>query len=166
MKRDIRNKSRQILRLLQARNLTVATAESCTGGGIAAALTSISGSSATVKGGVVAYWNETKHNLLHVSLRTIARHGVVSESVVREMAAGAVRALHADIAVSTSGVTGPTGGTPENPICTVWMAVASAEGRCLTFRMSEEDEGRTKNTQKAVEKALDLLIEFLENAEN
>lgn len=139
----------------------MATAESCTGGGIASALTSISGSSAIVKGGIVAYWNEAKHNLLHVSMDTIDHYGVVSEPVVLEMASGAVKALHADIAVSTSGVTGPTGGTLENPVCTVWMAVSSVDGRSVTFRLSEKNAGRKKNTEKAVEKALDLLLDFV-----
>ena len=166
MTRDIQQKVRQILRLLQAQGLTVATAESCTGGGIAAALTSVSGSSANVKGGIVAYWNETKHNLLHVSSRTIARYGVVSEQVVVEMASGAVKALHVDLAVSSSGVTGPTGGTPENPVCTVWMCVASADGRKMTYRMSEEDKGRKANTQKAIDEALNLLLKFIKNEEN
>lgn len=164
MKREVRNKVICLLHLLQEQGLTVATAESCTGGGIAAALTSISGSSANVKGGIVAYWNETKHNLLHVSKRTIARYGVVSEPVVLEMASGAVKALHADISVSTSGITGPTGGTPENPVCTVWMAVVSADGRIVTFRLSAKDEGRKKNTEKTVEKALDLLLDFAKKA--
>lgn len=166
MKRNIRIKVGQILRQLQQKELTISTAESCTGGGIAAALTSVSGSSAYVKGGVVAYWNEAKQNMLNVSELTIARHGVVSEEVVREMAFGALQTMHTDLAVSTSGVTGPTGGTPENPVCTVWMAVASSNGRCVSFRMSEEDQGRTKNTENAVEKALDLVLQCIENEEN
>jgi PncC family amidohydrolase len=166
MNRESKKKVRRILRVLQEKNLTVATAESCTGGGIAAALTSVSGSSAHVKGGVVAYWNEIKHSVLHVSLRTLAHYGTVSEEVVLEMASGAVKAFRTDIAVSTSGVTGPTGGTPENPVCTVWMAVVSADGHSLTFRMSKEDQGRMTNTRKAIDKALDLLLKFIENIEN
>ena len=156
---------RKILSLLQQREVTVATAESCTGGGIAAALTSVSGSSAWVKGGIVAYCNDVKMQLLAVPAATIENCGVVSEPVVLAMADGACRALQADVAVATSGVTGPTGGTEENPVCTVWIAVAGRDGRALTCRYSAPDEGRAANTRHAIRKALEILGEYLENEE-
>ena len=114
---------------LKAAGKTVATAESCTGGGIAAALTSISGSSAVVRGGIVSYATEVKHDLLHVKADTLRRYDVVSQQVVTEMALGALKALKADYAVATSGISGPTGGTPENPVGT--------EGRKSRHPLSE-----------------------------
>ena len=138
MKQEIRTTARAIIKALTACQKTVGTAESCTGGGIAAALTSISGSSAVVRGGIVSYATEVKQDLLHVKASTLRRFDVVSEQVVIEMAQGALKALKADFAVSTSGVSGPSGGTPENPVGTVWIAVASAEGAVHTYRLSGE----------------------------
>lgn len=154
--------SLQIIRKLIANGFTVATAESCTGGGIAAALTSINGSSACVQGGVVAYAVETKRRILGVHMTTINRHGVVSEPVVLEMAYGAAQALHADFAVSTSGISGPTGGTPENPVGTVWIAVVRRGGPAVTFRLTGDDLGRSRNTSRAVNTALEMLLDFVE----
>jgi PncC family amidohydrolase len=157
MKKDIKTTARTIVKTLTAMNKTVATAESCTGGGIAAALTSISGSSAVVRGGIVSYATEVKHELLHVKTSTLRHHDVVSEQVVKEMAEGALKALKADFAVSTSGVSGPSGGTPEIPVGTVWMAIASAEGKVVTHCLKGDDLGRARNTQRAVLEALKLL---------
>ena len=101
---------------LIAMGLTVSTAESCTGGGIAARMTSISGSSEYFIGGIVAYQNEVKEQILNVRPETIEKYNVVSAQTVEEMAKGAMKALHADCAVATSGIAGPTGGDDERPV--------------------------------------------------
>lgn len=150
-----------IVRKLIAQGLTVASAESCTGGGIMAALTSVSGSSACVRGGVVSYATEIKQSVLGVSPKTVTNCGVVSEQTVIEMARGALRVMEADVAVSTSGVSGPSGGTPETPVGTVWMAVAAADGRVTTFKLSGDDLGRWRNTRRAVLVALKQLEAFI-----
>jgi nicotinamide-nucleotide amidase len=108
-------------RLLASRGLTLATAESCTGGLIGHALTEVPGSSDWFQGGVIAYSNQAKEHLLHVPVSAIHDHGAVSESVVRFMALGARNELHADLGVAVSGIAGPTGGTPEKPVGTVWI---------------------------------------------
>lgn len=110
---------------LAERGLTCATAESCTGGGIGAALTSVSGSSAWYLGGVVAYANSAKTALLGVDEDALEEHGAVSEPVVRAMAEGARLRLGADLAVAVSGIAGPTGGTADKPVGTVWLAWAA-----------------------------------------
>jgi len=107
--------------LLAASGLTVATAESCTGGLLAKLLTDVAGSSAYVKGGVVAYANDVKQRVLGVSPATLERFGAVSAETVREMAEGARRLLSADLAVAISGVAGPGGGSPEKPVGTVYL---------------------------------------------
>lgn len=161
MKQETRTTARAIVKALTAAGRTVATAESCTGGGIAAALTSISGSSAVVRGGIVSYATEVKHDLLHVKADTLRRYDVVSKQVVTEMALGALKALKADYAVATSGISGPTGGTPENPVGTVWMAIATREGKVATHCVRGDDLGRTRNTQRAVLEALRLLLDVI-----
>ncbi|GAB4061221.1 nicotinamide-nucleotide amidase [Uliginosibacterium sediminicola] len=109
---------------LQARGLRLATAESCTGGLIAAAITEIAGSSAWFERGFVTYSNEAKMELLGVQASTLAQHGAVSEATVREMALGALAHSHADIAVAVSGIAGPGGGTADKPVGTVCLAWA------------------------------------------
>jgi nicotinamide-nucleotide amidase len=113
--------------LLRERGLTVATAESCTGGLVAHRLTNVPGSSAYVRGGVVAYANDAKQRLLGVASTTLASHGAVSEEAAAEMAAGARQSFGADIAVSTTGIAGPDGGTPEKPVGTVCLGLSSAD---------------------------------------
>lgn len=110
------------------RQLTLATAESCTGGAIAAAVTALAGASAYYRGGVVAYSNEVKQAMLGVGADVLQQHGAVSEPVVRQMAEGVRLRMGADYAVATSGVAGPGGGTAEKPVGTVWMALASPSG--------------------------------------
>lgn len=117
--------------LLQ-RNWRIATAESCTGGGVAAAITAIPGSSAWFEYGIVSYANAAKEKLLGVSSETLALQGAVSEAVVIEMARGALALSGADIAVAISGVAGPSGGSPEKPVGTVWFAWAMAKGEIKT----------------------------------
>lgn len=113
---------------LRRRGLTVATAESCTGGNIAAAITSVAGCSDVYLGSVVSYANEVKINVLGVPASDIEAHGAVSREVVLAMARGAARVTGADCAVATSGVAGPGGGTPDKPVGTVWTAVHTPEG--------------------------------------
>lgn len=104
------------------RGVTVATAESCTGGWVAKALTDIAGSSAAFGYGIVSYSNDAKASLLDVDPDTLARHGAVSEAVVEEMARGVLRLSDADMAVAVSGIAGPEGGTEEKPVGTVWFS--------------------------------------------
>lgn len=117
--------------LLQ-RNWRIASAESCTGGGVAAAITAIPGSSAWFEYGIVSYANAAKEKLLGVSSETLAREGAVSEAVVIEMARGVLALSGADIAVAISGVAGPSGGSPEKPVGTVWFAWVTATGEIKT----------------------------------
>ena len=115
-------------RELKTRGLTVATAESCTGGLVASRLTDVAGSSEYVKGGVVSYTNEVKADVLAVDHDMLAREGAVSDAVARAMAEGVRRKLGADFGVSTTGLAGPGGGTDETPVGTVFIAVAGNEG--------------------------------------
>jgi nicotinamide-nucleotide amidase len=115
-------------RLLRERGLTVALAESCTGGLVAHRLTNVPGSSEYVRGAVVAYANAAKEALLGVRVETLAAHGAVSEETAAEMAAGARRVFGTSLAVSTTGIAGPTGGTPEKPVGTVCLALAADAG--------------------------------------
>ena len=111
----------------------MATAESCTGGMIAAQCTGMSGSSAWFRGGIVSYSNEMKRDVLHVPQELLDTHGAVSGPVVESMALGALAVCGADASIAVSGIAGPTGGTPEKPVGTVWIAVAVPEkpGVCL-----------------------------------
>lgn len=114
--------------LLREQGRTVATAESCTGGLVAHRLTNVPGSSAYVRGGVMAYANTAKTALLGVRAATLETHGAVSEATAAEMAAGARRALDADVAVATTGIAGPDGGTPDKPVGTVCIGLATSAG--------------------------------------
>lgn len=145
--------------LLKEKHLTMATAESCTGGGIAALVTSVSGSSSYFNGGIVAYQNEVKEQILKVHSETIEKYNVVSAQTVEEMAKGAMKALHADCAVATSGIAGPTGGDEERPVGTIWIAAAYAD-KVVTMKQ-EGDQGRTKNIERAIKNALSLLAKLL-----
>ncbi|HJS21198.1 MAG TPA: nicotinamide-nucleotide amidohydrolase family protein [Steroidobacteraceae bacterium] len=121
-------------RQLLKRRRRLATAESCTGGWIAKAITDVAGSSQWFEAAYVTYSNATKTRTLGVSKRTLARHGAVSEPVVREMARGALGASGADIAVAVSGVAGPDGGTPEKPVGLVWLCWAQRRGRSVHLK--------------------------------
>ncbi|WP_455591568.1 competence/damage-inducible protein A [Bacteroides sp.] len=145
--------------LLRKKNLSVSTAESCTGGNIAARLTSVPGSSEYFQGGIVAYSNEVKMNLLHVSSETLAAFGAVSEQTVIEMVKGAMNALKTDCAMATSGIAGPGGGTPEKPVGTVWIAVAyKSEIRTMK---QEANRGREMNVERACNNAMLMLHELV-----
>lgn len=145
--------------LLKTKKLSLSTAESCTGGGIAALVTSVSGSSEYFNGGIVAYSNEVKMSLLHVSAETLEKYGAVSHETVTEMVKGAMETLKTDCAVATSGIAGPGGGTPEKPVGTVWIA-AAYKNEIVTMKQ-EGDSGRARNVQKAIQNALLLLCDKL-----
>jgi nicotinamide-nucleotide amidase len=141
--------------LLKQRNLTVCTAESCTGGEIAHLITSIRGSSFYFNGSVVAYSNEIKTRLLGVPEVLIEKHGAVSEEVVKRMAAGAAETMRSDYAVATSGIAGPDGGTELKPVGTVWIAVASHKGVITEKKVFGND--RELNIRRFSLAALNLL---------
>lgn len=145
---------------LKDKGMTLSTAESCTGGGIAALITSVSGSSSYFKGGIVAYSNEVKMNLLHVSPQTLEKHGAVSRETVIEMAKGAMEALKTECAVATSGIAGPGGGTLEKPVGTIWMAVACRDK--IVTRKEEGDLGRIENVKRTIQDVLAMLCSELE----
>ena len=150
-------------RLLKQQGMTIATAESCTGGRLAAALNAQSGSSAYYMGSVVAYDNSVKTNVLGVSPEILNTDGAVSESTVRQMAEGVRTLLHTDYAIATSGIAGPTGGTPDKPVGTVWIAWATPEGtqaQCFHFGAARE---REQITLRAVTEALVRLVECLKS---
>ena len=130
------------MRLLQMRGLTMGTAESCTGGNIAHRMTMLPGVSEVFKGGVVSYSNEVKMHLLGVKEQTLATYGAVSEQTAREMAEGACKALGVDVAVATSGIAGPGGGSPGKPVGTVCMAIAMPGGIYSTTLHLPGDRGR------------------------
>lgn len=128
-------------RLLTERGLTVAVAESCTGGHVLNRLTDIPGSSAYVVGGVIAYANTVKEHQLGVSSQAIEEEGAVSETVVLQMAEGVRTYLEADIGLATTGIAGPSGGTPEKPVGTVWIAYADADGStAMLLRLTHDRE--------------------------
>ncbi len=145
---------------LTGRGLTLATAESCTGGNIARLLTAQAGASAYFKGGVVAYSNEVKENALGVKHSTLETHGAVSEETVREMVEGVRERLGADLAIATTGIAGPDGGTKEKPVGTVWIAVANAthtEAKLLQFGANR----RQQNIDRSTNQAFAMLIRMI-----
>ncbi|HPT02894.1 MAG TPA: competence/damage-inducible protein A [Bacteroidales bacterium] len=146
-------------KLLREKGCTLATAESCTGGYIAHLITSIAGSSDYFKGSVVAYANEIKEKLLGVKPGTLAQHGAVSSETVKEMAEGARERFTVDYAIATSGVAGPSGGTPEKPVGTTWIAVASPLGTVTRKFILGEHRGR--NIQRAAISALSMLRKIM-----
>lgn len=156
--------SKEISELFWREGLTLATAESCTAGNVAAAITAIPGSSRFYKGGVVAYADEVKQNLLLVKKETLETNGAVSEETVKEMVEGVIRTFDTDYAVATSGIAGPGGGTSEKPVGTIWLA-AGNKNKVITAKLTE-DEGREKNVQMATKRVLQLLLEVFKNQKN
>ena len=125
---DLNTVSTEVVRRFLEKGFTLGTAESLTGGMIAASVAGVSGASAVLMGGVVSYDSRVKHELLGVEQSIIDTVGVVSEPCARQMAQGARKALKVDVAVSATGSAGPTGGTPETPVGTVFIGCASANG--------------------------------------
>ena len=150
----------RIGRLLRSRELTLATAESCTGGLVADRITNIPGSSEYFAGGVVAYSNDVKVAILGVSADTLFAHGAVSRETVLEMARGARRILNADVAVSISGIAGPGGGLPNKPVGTTWIGLVTSDGEWTHSRQFEGD--RMENKAASAEVALQILADYLE----
>lgn len=146
--------------LLTQKNMRLVTAESCTGGLIAAAMTDRSGSSSVFERGYVTYSNESKIEELNVNPEIIETHGAVSEQTAAEMANGALKNSRADIALSVTGIAGPTGGTKEKPVGLVYIGIALPNKKPETIK-NIFDGDRTSIRQATVEKALELLIERL-----
>jgi nicotinamide-nucleotide amidase len=151
----------QIGELLKARGMMLATAESCTGGGVAQAITDIAGSSEWFERGFVTYANIAKVEMLGVRQTTLDAHGAVSELTVREMAAGALQRSHADIALAVSGIAGPSGGTAEKPVGTVWFAWSARDGSTRA-RVHHLSGNRSEVRMQAVEIALRGVGEILQ----
>ncbi len=145
--------------LLLDRKKSLSTAESCTGGYVAHRITTIPGSSAYFKGGIVAYDNSIKQNQLGVSANTLETEGAVSEQTVIEMVKGALKVMGTDIAIAISGIAGPDGGTPEKPVGTIWMAVGD-EGQIKTTKL-QLGKDRIGNIQYTGVQALNMIRKFL-----
>jgi nicotinamide-nucleotide amidase len=156
--------ARRVLDLCRARGLHIATAESCTGGLVAAALTDIAGSSDVVDCGLVTYSNEAKHKLLGVPAATLQRHGAVSRETAAAMAKGALKNSQADIAVAITGIAGPGGGSKRKPVGLVYFAAANRDGRHLARRRRFGKIGRAKVRSRSVAEALALLEALAEKA--
>jgi nicotinamide-nucleotide amidase len=150
-------------RALQGAGWRIVTAESCTAGWIAKALTDIPGSSQWVDSGYVTYSNSAKMRDVGVSARTLSEHGAVSEATVREMANGALRKTGVEMAIAVSGIAGPDGGTAEKPVGTVWLAIATTEAResaavCELRRFAgDRDQVRRQSVEHALRLALRVL---------
>ena len=152
---------------LKAHGLMMVTAESCTGGGVAHALTEISGSSSWFDRGFITYSNESKREQLDVQEGTLLQHGAVSEAVVREMVAGALRHSHAQVALAVSGIAGPSGGTQEKPVGTVWFAWGFKGGASvaqLHHLHGNRSEIRAHSVRISLHGVLDLLRQVSEIA--
>ncbi len=150
----------QVGTALHEQGMVLATAESCTGGGVATAVTEIAGSSAWFDRGFVTYANQAKMDMLGVSPSTLLRFGAVSEATVREMVEGALQHSHAHIALAVSGIAGPGGGTPEKPVGTIWFAWG-IKGELSAARKYLLEGDRAEIRQQAVNIALQGVIDLL-----
>ena len=160
MNEDINELLQSVNDALRKRGFTLSVAESCTGGGISAAVTSVPGSSEVFKGGVVAYANEVKRNLLSVSECDLQSCGAVSEVVVRQMAIGVASLMGTDCAIATSGIAGPGGGSKDKPVGTVWTAFV-VNGKVASYKLSLEDNGRKANVSAAILETLKIFHRLL-----
>lgn len=150
--------SLEVAEELMKKNKKVVVAESCTGGGLAEEITAVQGASRWFERGYVTYSNEAKHEVLGVSMDTLETHGAVSEQTAMEMAKGALENSHADYALSITGVAGPSGGTPEKPVGTVWFGFADRSGR-VEARLGRFESGRKNVRSDSIEFALNWLME-------
>jgi PncC family amidohydrolase len=146
--------------LLRDRGLTLATAESSTGGLVAHRITRVSGSSSYYLGGFVTYANEAKEALVGVRHETLLAHGAVSEETAQEMACGARERLGADLGIATTGIAGPTGGTPEKPVGLVYVALSAADVQLCERHVWQGD--RMANNQQSAEAALQLVRSYVQ----
>jgi nicotinamide-nucleotide amidase len=157
----------QVGALLKSHGMMLATAESCTGGGVAQAITEVAGSSAWFERGFVTYSNLSKQQMLGVRETTIMQHGAVSEMTVREMAEGALQHSTAQVALAVSGIAGPDGGTADKPVGTVWFAwgVKHGETRAQRFQLDgNRAEVRAQSVIIALQGIADLLNKKTEMA--
>lgn len=162
---DIENLAIQIGSALQSHGLVLATAESCTGGAVASAITDIAGSSEWFERGFITYSNEAKREMLGVDQDTLMRYGAESEAVVREMVAGALCHSHAQVALAVSGIAGPAGGMPDKPVGTVWFAWGLKGGQCIArlhHLSGNRVEIRTQSVGIAFQGLLALLSQLTE----
>jgi len=151
--------SREVSQILWEIEKTVGTAESCTGGRIAESLISIPGASKYFKGGVVCYVDEIKERLLDVDAQVLEEQTAVCEEVARQMVKGACKTLNTDLAIAATGFAGPTGGTKDIPVGTIWLACGTPEEQ-VTLKV-EEDHGRDINLAIATHKAMQMFLDFL-----
>ncbi len=155
--KGLRETASRVLEAFRARGLKLATAESCTGGLVAAALTEIAGSSDVVDRGFVTYSNEAKQAMLGVPAATLKRYGAVSAQTAAAMAAGALKNSLADVTVAITGVAGPGGGTKQKPVGLVHFAAASRDGRHAARSRRYGKIGRRRVRERSVAEALELL---------
>jgi nicotinamide-nucleotide amidase len=159
---ELGNRATALLDLCKSKHLMVVTAESCTGGLVAAALTNIAGSSAVIDRGFVTYTNEAKQEMIGVPSATIGKYGAVSRETAEAMAKGALAHAMADLAVSVTGIAGPDGGTPAKPVGLVHFAAATRSGRLIHQERRFGDIGRTEVRRKSVLQAMAMLTELAE----
>lgn len=157
MDAEIHKIAEEVNARLRSGSLTLATAESCTGGAIAAAITSVAGSSDVFKGSVVAYSNDVKHRVLGVAQEILDSEGAVSAATVEAMAVGVRRLIGSHCAVATSGIAGPGGAVPGKPVGTVWVAIVVGEKRIVRL-LTLQDKGRENNICTTVKNVLSLLL--------
>ena len=157
---DARALARSLLDLCRMRKLTIATAESCTGGLVAGALTDIPGSSDVIDRGFITYSNDAKRAMLGVSATTLATFGAVSKETATQMAVGALERASVDLAVSITGIAGPGGATPGKPVGLVHFAAAARDGRILHREQRFGAIGRSAVRQRSVVEALRMLMEL------
>ena len=157
----VQSLAKTIIERFGAHKMMVATAESCTGGMIAAALTEIAGSSAVVDRGFVTYSNEAKSEMLGVPMAQIVEHGAVSDQIVSAMVSGALAHSKAEIAVAVTGIAGPSGGSDEKPVGLVYIAAQRRNKEVVVSRELFGDIGRDEVREKTVIKALQMLLDQL-----
>jgi nicotinamide-nucleotide amidase len=163
MQTDVLDQAEKLLRLAREKKLKLATAESCTGGLVAAALTEIAGASDAFERGFVTYSNEAKTDLLGVAKELIAKYGAVSEQAVEAMALGALENSRAHIALAVTGIAGPDGGSPEKPVGTVYFAIARDERPVKIVRKNFPSHlTRAEIRENSTEFGLGLLLEAVE----
>ncbi|MBC7885903.1 MAG: competence/damage-inducible protein A [Saprospiraceae bacterium] len=150
---------KEIYSICKEKGLKIGTAESCTGGSVASRIVSVAGSSAYYIGSVVSYSNEVKRNILKVKSSTLEHQGAVSEQTVIEMVDGALHTLEVDVAVATTGVAGPDGGSPEKPIGTIWICAGNTDIKITYLLRAGKDRG--KNIEIATVYALTMLRKFI-----
>ena len=151
--------SREVSEILWETEKTVGTAESCTGGRIAEAIIAVPGASKYFKGGIISYVNEIKENLLGVDPQVLEEKTAVCEEVAIAMVKGACKTLNTDYAISATGFAGPSGGTKDIPVGTIWLACGSLE-RVVTYKV-QDDHGRDINLAIATNMAMELFLNFL-----